>query len=92
MIRVEVVYARREGADSVTVQLPAGATVRDALAAAGFATQHRDVGVYGKRVRADAPLADGDRVEIYRPLLLDPKERRRQRAGKARSPLTRGRR
>jgi uncharacterized protein len=82
VIRVEVVYARREGADSVTVQLPAGATVRDALAAAGFAARHRDVGVYGKRVRADAPLADGDRVEIYRPLLLDPKERRRQRAAK----------
>ena len=92
MIRVEVVCARREGADTVTVQLPAGATVRDALAAAGF-VRHRDVGVYGKRVRADAPLADGDRVEIYRPLLLDPKERRRQRAAKkAGSPLTRGRR
>jgi len=84
VIRVDVVYARREGARSVTVQLPAGATVRDALEAAGFATRHRDVGVYGKRVRADAPLADGDRVEIYRPLLLDPKERRRQRAAKPR--------
>jgi len=33
-------------------------------------------------VRADATLADGDRVEIYRPLLLDPKERRRQRAAR----------
>lgn len=84
MIRVEVVHARREGADAVTVQLPAGATVRDALAAAGFATRSRDVGIYGKRVRADAPLADGDRVEIYRPLELDPKERRRQRAARRR--------
>jgi len=82
VIRVEVVYARREGADAVTVQLPAGATVRDALAAAGFATRHRDVGIHGKRVQADAPLADGDRVEIYRPLLQDPKERRRRRAAK----------
>ena len=68
----------------MTVQLPAGATVRDALAAAGFATRHRDVGVYGKRVQADAALADGDRVEIYRPLLLDPKEGRRRRAAKRR--------
>lgn len=84
MIRVEVVYARREGAESVAVQLPAGATVRDALEAAGFAKRYRDVGVYGKRMRADAPLADGDRVEIYRPLSLDPKERRRQRAAKRR--------
>ena len=97
MIRVEVIYARRDGTDVVSVQLPAGATVRDALAACGIAQRHPDVdlqalGVYGKRVRADAPLADGDRVEIYRPLLLDPKERRRQRAAKKPgSPLTRGR-
>ena len=93
LIHVEVVYARRDGSDVVAVQLPAGATVRDALAAAGFATRHRDVGIYGKRVRLDAALADGDRVEIYRPLLLDPKERRRQRAAKKTgSPITRGRR
>ena len=82
LIRVEVVDARRDGAEAITVQLPAGATVRDALAAAGFAARHQDVGVYGKRVGADAPLADGDRVELYRPLLLDPKERRRQRAAR----------
>ena len=89
MIRVEVVYARRAGADAVTVQLPAGATVRDALAASGIATRNpgadlRLLGIHGRPVRADAPLADGDRVEIYRPLLLDPKERRRRRAAKNR--------
>jgi putative ubiquitin-RnfH superfamily antitoxin RatB of RatAB toxin-antitoxin module len=95
VIRVEVVFARREGADSVTVQLPAGATVRDAVAASGFSADLRAVGVFGRRVRGDAPLADGDRVEIYRPLLLDPKERRRQRAAsrvKTGPPLSRGRR
>ena len=92
-IHVEVVWARREGANTVTVQLPSGATVRDALVAAGFASRHRDVGIYGKRVPVDARLADGDRVEIYRPLVLDPKERRRRRAAKKPgSPLTRGRR
>lgn len=92
-MRVEVVYARRNGADSVTVQLPSGATVRDALVAAGFANHHRGVGIYGKRVSVDTPVADGDRVEIYRPLVLDPKERRRLRAArKPGSPLTRGRR
>ena len=84
MIRIEVVYARRESAQSVTVQLPAGATVRDALEAAGYGARYRDVGVYGRRVRADTPLVDGDRVEIYRPLVLDPKERRRQRAARRR--------
>jgi putative ubiquitin-RnfH superfamily antitoxin RatB of RatAB toxin-antitoxin module len=84
VIRVEVVCARREGADSVSVQLPKGATVRDALAACGMDADLQSVGVFGKRVRADAPLADGDRVEIYRPLMLDPKERRRLRAAKRR--------
>ena len=79
-IRVEVVRARRDGVDTVTVQLPAGASVRDALRASGIAAEANAVGVFGKRVRPDTPLADGDRVEIYRPLLLDPKERRRQRA------------
>lgn len=82
LIRVEVVDARRQGVEVATVQLAAGATVRDALQAAGFATRHRDVGIYGKRAAMDAPLADGDRVEIYRPLVLDPKEGRRRRAAK----------
>jgi len=79
-IRVEVVAALPGRVDAVTVELPAGAVVRDALRAAGV--QAEGVGVFGKRVRADTPLADGDRVEIYRPLALDPKERRRQRARK----------
>jgi uncharacterized protein len=88
-IRVEVVYALATGADSVTVELPAGARVRDAIAASGVAERHPGIdvtslGVYGKRVAPDARLADGDRVEIYRPLALDPKERRRERAAKRR--------
>ena len=62
------------------VELPAGAVVRDALRAAGV--QADAVGIFGKRVRPDTPLTDGDRVEIYRPLALDPKERRRRRARK----------
>ena len=79
-IRVEVVAAFPDRVDAVTVELPAGAVVRDAVRAAGV--QADAVGVFGKRVRPDTPLADGDRVEIYRPLALDPKERRRQRARK----------
>ena len=79
-VRVEVVYARRDRAEAVTLQLPAGALVRDALRAAGIDADAAAVGVFGKRVRPETPLADGDRVEIYRALLLDPKERRRQRA------------
>jgi putative ubiquitin-RnfH superfamily antitoxin RatB of RatAB toxin-antitoxin module len=89
MIRVEVVYAVRDASDVVSVQLPGGSTVRDALAASGMAARHPDIGlgalgVYGRRVSAETRLADGDRVEIYRELLIDPKERRRERAGKRR--------
>jgi putative ubiquitin-RnfH superfamily antitoxin RatB of RatAB toxin-antitoxin module len=79
-IRVEIVAARPDRVDAIAVELPAGACVRDALRAAG--TTADAVGVFGKRVDLDTVLADGDRVEIYRPLALDPKERRRQRARK----------
>jgi hypothetical protein len=79
-IRVEVVLARRDRVGAVTVRLPAGAVVRDAIRASGMHADLSAVGVFGKRVPPDTPLADGDRVEIYRALLLDPKERRRQRA------------
>ena len=80
-IRVEVVRAHRDRVERVTLQLPDGALVRDALRAAGIEGDAA-VGVFVKRVRPDTPLADGDRVEIYRPLALDPKDRRRQRARK----------
>jgi uncharacterized protein len=75
-IRVEVVYAAHGAADAVTVELPEGATVRDAIAAAAM-KEGAALGIFGKRVEAATRLADGDRVEIYRPLVLDPKERRR---------------
>jgi putative ubiquitin-RnfH superfamily antitoxin RatB of RatAB toxin-antitoxin module len=82
VIRVEVVQARRDGVRTIRVELAAGALVRDALQASGLNLDTSAVGIFGKRVAPDARLADGDRVEIYRPLLLDPKERRRQRARK----------
>lgn len=82
-IRVEVVYATPGAVDAVTVELPAGATVRDALLAAGM-KEGAALGIYGRRVAADTRLAHGDRVEIYRSLVLDPKERRRSRARRQR--------
>lgn len=83
-MRVEVVRARPERAEVVTLELPAGATVRDALAASGLEVelQSHAFGIFGKRARLDQPLADGDRVEIYRPLAVDPKEARRRRASR----------
>jgi putative ubiquitin-RnfH superfamily antitoxin RatB of RatAB toxin-antitoxin module len=78
-MRVELVYALPERAEHRTLELPAGATARDALAAAGFTDVHA-VGVFGKRVKLDYALRDGDRLEIYRALEVDPKEARRRRA------------
>ena len=80
-MRVEVVFALPGEAQVATVELPAGATVRDAVAAARIGS-FDVVGIFGKRVRPDHKLSDGDRVEIYRPLAMDPKEARQRRARK----------
>jgi putative ubiquitin-RnfH superfamily antitoxin RatB of RatAB toxin-antitoxin module len=84
-MRVEVVYALPLAHDATVLELAPGATVAEALAASGIAERHPGIdlsrlGIFGRRVGADAPLADGDRVEVYRPLALDPKEARRHRA------------
>jgi putative ubiquitin-RnfH superfamily antitoxin RatB of RatAB toxin-antitoxin module len=79
-LRVEVVDARPDGAEIVEIRLPDGATVRDALAATGL--KGGQAGIFGKQVTLDTRLADGDRVELYRPLKLDPKEARRKRASR----------
>jgi hypothetical protein len=86
-LRVEVVYALPEGEDATFVELPEGKTAADAVRASGMLERHPEIdlqrhrlGIYGKGVAAGLPLADGDRVEIYRPLGLDPKEARRRRA------------
>lgn len=67
-----------------TVQLTPGSTVQDALAAVGLSLdtaegQALQAGVWGRRVGVDQPLNDGDRVELYRPLRVDPKHARRER-------------
>lgn len=89
---IEVCYALPERQEIVKSTLPAAATVQEALEKSGLLQKYPDIslqdgkfGVYGKLVRLDTPLRDGDRVEIYRPLLADPKEVRRKRAeeGKA---------
>jgi len=96
-IRVEVVYARPEGADAVTVRLASDATVADALAASGILQRHPEalgskVGIFGKLVAHDVRIADGDRVEVYRPLAIDPKEARRERAKQSKAARARRKR
>lgn len=68
-------------------ELAPGATVQEALIAAGYATRvpvaqwaQLSVGIFGKRCALTAPVSDGDRVELYRPLVFDPMESRRRRA------------
>jgi putative ubiquitin-RnfH superfamily antitoxin RatB of RatAB toxin-antitoxin module len=80
-LQVEVVYALSRGAQSVRVSVPQGATVGEVLEKSGLLSRVRGkVGIFGRVVRADALVADGDRIEIYRPLFIDPKEARRRRA------------
>lgn len=78
-LRVEVVEAWPARLERVWLELEEGASVRAALQAAGRGGV-RAVGVHGRRVTLDTRLANGDRVEIYRPLSADPKEARRARA------------
>ena len=83
-ITVEVVFALPGDQTLRRLELPAGSTVADVLAASGMEATGR-VGIYGKVVPAGTVLADSDRVEIYRPLRADPKELRRARAAKRRA-------
>lgn len=84
-IDVEVVYALPDGALLHRLSLPTGSRVTDAIEAF-IATvgqlPYEDAGIFGKRCDPSTPLRDGDRVELYRLLLVDPKEVRRERARK----------
>ena len=89
MIRVELVYARPERQLTVSLQLAAGSSVKQAIAASGLLVQcpeidlaHNRVGIFSRLCSLEDSLHDGDRIEIYRPLLIDPKEARRLRAAK----------
>ena len=89
-ITVEVVHAKPGRAWRIALQLPAPATVADALAAAdlparipGLVVDPACLAIHGRAVQADEVLRDGDRVEVLRPLRVDPMEARRRRAGQA---------
>ena len=84
---VEVVYALSFRFDAVTVQLKAGETVADAISLSGLLAAYPEIsaaplvaGIYGPRVSLSAQPHHGDRIEIYRPLVADPKQLRLRRA------------
>ena len=77
----------------VTVRVLPGESVAGAYACSGLADTHGaapDFAIFGVRVTADATLRPGDRVEVLRPLLVDPKEARRRRAARRRGGSRRG--
>lgn len=87
-LAVEVAVALPDRQAVYRVELERGASVMQAIKASGvlcdapdFVIDPARLGIFGRRVGPDDTLHDGDRVEIYRPLLLDPKEARRRRAG-----------
>ena len=87
LISAEVVYPLPQKQEIFSVRLPSGSTVRQAIEASGVMQKYPEIdlaknkiGVFAKLAKPDTPLRDRDRVEIYRPLLADPKEVRKQRA------------
>jgi len=91
-IPVEVAYARPDEQVIIPLDVPAGTTVRQAIERSGILQRFMEidlnknkVGIFGKITKLDNELRANDRVEIYRPLIADPKEVRRARAaaGKA---------
>lgn len=91
-IRVEVAFARPDRQLILSVDVDEGATLIDAVRHSGILEEFPEIeperakmGIFGKLARKDQPLREGDRVEIYRPLVADPKEVRRERARQGRT-------
>ena len=90
-MRVEVVYALATAQDVASIEVKEGASARDALEMSGLLARHPEidlrrnrVAIFGREIRPDARLQEGDRVEILRPLVMGPKEARRLRARRRR--------
>ena len=86
MVSIEVVYIpEKQTAIQLTLILQSGATIEDAISESGLRETHPEiegmpVGIFAKSMSMDTVLKTGDRVEIYRPLTADPKDKRRERA------------
>ncbi len=92
LILVEVVYALADEQALLTVELEEGSPVEEAIRRSGVLERFPEidlgenkVGLFSKPVKLDTPLRDKDRVEIYRPLIADPKAVRKQRAAEGKA-------
>ena len=86
-INIEVVYGLPHEQTLLKRSVPVGATVAEAIQLSGILQKYPELnlatsklGIFGKLTKGDAVLRDKDRIEIYRPLIADPKEVRRKRA------------
>ena len=86
-INVEVVYAMPDEQLLLKYEVPKGATIAEAIKLSGMLDKHPEIdlekgkfGIFGKLSKTDTVLREKDRIEIYRPLIADPKEVRRKRA------------
>ena len=86
-IEVEIVYALPHEQFTQTLRVPAGATIAQAIEQSDLVLRYPEispdsamVGIFGRRAEASSVLHEFDRIEIYRPLIADPKQSRRARA------------
>ncbi len=91
-IAIEVAYARPDKQLILPVSVPAGTTIEEAIALSRITQKFPEidlaklvVGIFGKRVKLDHRLANGERIEIYRPLQADPREIRRHLAAQGKT-------
>lgn len=96
LLRIAVVYATASEQRLVDIECAQGTTARQAIELSGLLERYEEIdlgrnkiGIFGKLAKLDQVLHDRDRVEIYRPLIADPKEIRRQRAEQGK-PMKKG--
>lgn len=87
LMKIELLYALPEEQDLLSLSVEPSTTVEQAILASGILQRYPEidltknpVGIFSKLVDLQHKLRDGDRIEIYRPLIIDPKEARRLRA------------
>lgn len=86
-INIQVCYALPERQEIIRLKVAGGAVLKDAVEQSGLLEKYPEIsleqgkfGVFGKLSKTDTVLREGDRIEIYRPLIADPKESRRKRS------------
>lgn len=84
-MNIGVCYAEADRQLWMRMEIPDGSSVKEAIERSGILKrfpeidlENQKVGIYGKLVKLDAPIKEGDRIEIYRPIIADPKTVRRR--------------